>query len=62
MEQTFHKLQQEWEVRLFKLDKYVLPPWQHCKPVTTDNPTGVNQGGSQQSCINAGLIITGESE
>lgn len=66
MEQTFQKLQQEWEARLFKLDKYILPPWQHCKPLTIDKPTGGsisdNQSGSQQSCINAGLIITGETE
>ncbi|XP_045902961.1 dynein heavy chain domain-containing protein 1 isoform X2 [Micropterus dolomieu] len=31
MEQTFQKLRQGWEARLFQLDKFTLPFWQHCE-------------------------------
>ncbi|XP_069545473.1 dynein heavy chain domain-containing protein 1 [Brachyistius frenatus] len=32
MEQTFLKLCQRWEDRLFHLDEFTLPVWQHCEP------------------------------
>ncbi|XP_044043043.1 dynein heavy chain domain-containing protein 1 isoform X2 [Siniperca chuatsi] len=31
MEQTFQKLRQGWEARLFQLDKFTCPVWQHCE-------------------------------
>ncbi|XP_035515196.1 dynein heavy chain domain-containing protein 1-like [Morone saxatilis] len=67
MEQTFQKLQQGWEARLFQLVRFTLPVWQHCEPqhglTETEKPT---QGtfsnlktGNQHSCNNARFTITG---
>lgn len=70
MEKTFQKMQQEWEARLFQLDKFTLPVWQHCEPqhglTETEKPTkgtvSDNQTGGQHSCIDAGFTITGRTE
>lgn len=70
MEQTFQKLQQGWEARLFQLDKFTLPVWQHCEPqhglMETEKPTEGTvsnlQTSSQHSCNDARFTIIGETE
>ncbi|XP_071386131.1 dynein heavy chain domain-containing protein 1 [Centroberyx affinis] len=67
MEQNFRKLQQEWEARLFRLDKFTVSVWQHDESqhgsVHTQKPSpdtvSNHQTASQHSCDGATLIITG---
>ncbi|KAL7403667.1 hypothetical protein ABVT39_003475 [Epinephelus coioides] len=65
MEQTLQKLQQGWKTRLFQLDKFTLPVWQHPKSqhglIETEEPTESTvsnlQAASQRSCNDARFII-----
>ncbi|XP_036951826.1 dynein heavy chain domain-containing protein 1-like isoform X4 [Acanthopagrus latus] len=64
LEQTFHKLQQGWEARIFQLEKFTPPA---CEPqqglAETEKPTEGNvsniQMASQHSCRDARFTITG---
>lgn len=67
MEQTFHKLRQGWEARIFQLEKFTLPA---CEPqqglAETEKPAEGHvsniQTASQHSCHDARFTITGEPE
>ncbi|XP_034083294.1 dynein heavy chain domain-containing protein 1-like, partial [Gymnodraco acuticeps] len=67
MEQNFIKLQQEWKPRLFQLDKFTLPVWQHQKPQyvlpETKKPTeGIVsklQTANQHTCNDPRLLVIG---
>ncbi|XP_042341799.1 dynein heavy chain domain-containing protein 1 [Plectropomus leopardus] len=67
MKQTFEKLQRGWKARLFQLDKFSLPVWQHHEPqhglTETENPTEGNvsnlQTASQHSHNDARFTIIG---
>uniref|UniRef100_A0AAQ5XW98 AAA+ ATPase domain-containing protein n=1 Tax=Amphiprion ocellaris TaxID=80972 RepID=A0AAQ5XW98_AMPOC len=67
MEQTFQKLRKGWEDRLFQLDEFTLPVWQHCKPQNglpekekpTEGVVSNVQTASQNSCNDSRLIVTG---
>lgn len=69
MEQTFQKLRQGWEARLFQLDKFTLPFWQHCETqlgLETEKPReGIVsnlQTAGQNSSNDARFTIIGETE
>ncbi|XP_074546665.1 dynein heavy chain domain-containing protein 1 [Halichoeres trimaculatus] len=67
LEQTFLKLQQGWEERVFQLDQLRLPVWQQCDPHNglkgTEQPKeGKNvdiESAGQLSCDDARIIIMG---
>ncbi|XP_008294462.1 dynein heavy chain domain-containing protein 1 [Stegastes partitus] len=67
MEQTFQKLCQGWKVRLFQLDEFTLPVWQHCEPQNglskkekpTEGIVSNVQTASQNFCDDSRFTITG---
>ncbi|KAK1886371.1 Dynein heavy chain domain containing protein 1 [Dissostichus eleginoides] len=67
MEQNFMKLQQEWKARLFQLDKFTLPVWQHLKPQhvlpetkkPTEGTVSKLQTANQHTCNDPRLIVIG---
>ncbi|XP_056223855.1 dynein heavy chain domain-containing protein 1 [Seriola aureovittata] len=67
MEKTFLKLQQGWKSRLFQLDKFTHPVWQHCELQHGLTDTGKLREGtvsnlqsaSQHSCNDSGFTIIG---
>ncbi|XP_070683759.1 dynein heavy chain domain-containing protein 1 [Pempheris klunzingeri] len=67
MEQALQKLRQGWEARLFQLDIFSLPAWQHCELehglTVTEKPTEGTvsnlQAASQHSCNDVRFRVTG---
>ncbi|XP_051802066.1 dynein heavy chain domain-containing protein 1 isoform X2 [Acanthochromis polyacanthus] len=67
MEQTFQKLRKGWEDRLFQLDIFTLPAWQHCRPQNglpekeepTEGIVSSLQTASQHSCNDSRLTVIG---
>ncbi|KAI4796219.1 hypothetical protein KUCAC02_027892 [Chaenocephalus aceratus] len=67
MEQNFIKLQQEWKPRLFQLDKFTLPVWQHQKPQHvlpetkkhTEGTVSKLQTANQHTCSDGRLLVIG---
>ncbi|XP_037619572.1 dynein heavy chain domain-containing protein 1 isoform X1 [Sebastes umbrosus] len=67
MEQTFQKLREGWEARLFHLDEFTLPVWHHREPqhglTETEKPTEGTvsdlQTASQHSCNDARFTMIG---
>ncbi|KAM3623253.1 uncharacterized protein V6R79_009073 [Siganus canaliculatus] len=66
VEQIIQKLQQQWKARLFRLDTFVLPGWQHCGPQhgvgvaekPTESTVSNRQRASQHSSKDRNVIIT----
>lgn len=62
MEKTFVKLRQGWEGRLFQVDKFTLPVWQHCEPDHGLRDTQKQAEAIDSHLCNEGRItITGET-
>lgn len=66
MEQTFRKLQQDWEMRLLQLESFTPLAWQHCEMPHDSTQPAVDevpghQPGRQESCLDATYIISGET-
>lgn len=64
MEEAFRKLQQEWEARLFQLDKFTVSVW-HGLALTqkpSDDAVSNHQTASQHSSGGATLTVSGETE
>ncbi|KAK1887007.1 Dynein heavy chain domain containing protein 1 [Dissostichus eleginoides] len=67
MEQNFIRLQQEWKTRLFQLDKFTLPVWQHLKPQhvlpetkkPTEGTVSKLQTANQHTCNDPRLMVIG---
>ncbi|XP_034543495.1 dynein heavy chain domain-containing protein 1 [Notolabrus celidotus] len=67
MEQTFLRLQQGWEARVFQLDRFSLPVWQQCeqhhglteKGKPRDGPSLEMESAGRPSCDDARFIIPG---
>ncbi|XP_010785665.1 dynein heavy chain domain-containing protein 1 [Notothenia coriiceps] len=67
MEQKFIQLQQEWKPRLFQLDKFTLPDWQHQKPQhvlpetkkPTEGTVSKLQTANQHTCNDPRLLVIG---
>lgn len=69
MEQTFRKLQQDWEMRLLLLERFTPLAWQHCETprgsTQTKRPAvdevSDHQPGREESCLDATYIVSGET-
>ncbi|XP_076023406.1 dynein heavy chain domain-containing protein 1, partial [Genypterus blacodes] len=66
LEQTFQRFQQEWEARLFQLDEFIVPIWQHEPPhvtthaeKSTGGATSTPQTDSQRSHDAATFTVIG---
>ncbi|XP_070834922.1 dynein heavy chain domain-containing protein 1 [Chaetodon trifascialis] len=67
MEQSFQKLQRGWEARLFQLDEFTLPVWQHSQSqhglTEAEKPTGGSVSelhtARQRPCGDAAFTVTG---